>query len=125
MNRLNDAVGPRSKIYRVLDSPLMGRVVLLGVILSLVIGGFATVKVESFANCLAKYNNASQASTEARAMLNQEQIDATNAVIIAVATATSRNDVTSALSQFTVTQNIIKQGKLDHPVPPPPSEVCR
>jgi len=116
---------PKSRWVRWLDSPWIGRVLALGVILSLIASVFSAVRVEGVTRCLANYNTMSQASTTARAKLNQEQIDATNTVILKVATATSRDSVVTALSDFTLAQEHLAVEKAQHPVPPPPSKVCR
>lgn len=115
-----------------LESYRIRLAIIVFVVIATVLGSFATIQSERatahvtrFTNCLAEYNNESQAEQAARAALNQDQIDATNTVIIAVAKAKTATDVDTALQSFLAEQAMIATKKAQHPVPPPPSEVCK
>jgi hypothetical protein len=102
------------------------------VLITLVIGIFASTigvinnqRQANYTGCLARYNSMAQASSQARASLNQEQIDATNKVIVTVATAKTQRAVANALHEFTKTQDQIAAQKAQHPVPPGPNKVCK
>lgn len=111
-----------------------------------VLGGFnsaqnsATIKKNTlFAECIANYNNLSQQNTQARAKLNgqalqvqQDQVTALGAVVLSVADAKTSATVVSALAHYKVVAKLLAEEeahitkmKAEHPVPPPPSEVCK
>lgn len=113
------------KIFNVLDSPLMARVVLVGVILSLMVGSYSYFKVQRLTGCLADYNNRSQASQQARAVLAQRQSDSTTDILVSVATAKTRAQAQSAVDRYLNTVQTLNEEKRDHPIPAPPSQVCK
>jgi hypothetical protein len=101
--------------------------------------GRQVTKNAAFAACLANYNNVANASTAARAQLHdetskvqQDQINAVSAVVLAVANAKTPADIENALLAYTVLnkalvkeQTAINKQVKENPVPPPPSEVCK
>lgn len=81
--------------------------------------------VQEIAECLQGYNDSVQSSSAARSQLAQEQTDITVAIISAVASAHTKKDVDVAFATYLSAQSKINQEKEEHPVPPPPSEVCK
>ena len=116
---------PKSKWLNWVDSPIVSRLLALGVILSLVASVFSAVRVESATRCLANYNTTFQASNVARAHINQEQIDATNTLLGAFAVTRTREEGLAIYQQYLLTEKLINQEKEQHPIPPPPKKVCR
>jgi hypothetical protein len=123
---------PTEAVKASLTSSHTQSVINIFVLITLVIGIFASTigvinnqRQANYTACLARYNSMAQASSQARAALNQEQIDATNKVIVTVATARTRKAVATALHNFTVTQDKIADQKAQHPVPPGPNKVCK
>lgn len=116
---------PKSKWLNWVDSPIVNRLLALGVILSLIASIFSAVKIESLTSCLADYNTSFQATSVARARINQEQIDATNTLLGAFSVVRSREEAKVLYQQYLQTEKLIDKEKADHPIPPPPKKVCR
>lgn len=75
--------------------------------------------------CLADQFQRLTTSYSARARLAEKDSQATNAVIMAVATAKNRSDYVDALQTFVGEQARISQARKDHPVPPFPAGKCQ
>lgn len=119
--------------------------VLVFVILTLVASGYAFGQTEAtnhrlskLVACQNRYNEESNASQAARAALNTLQIDlqtdentALADLVTSVSRATTQQEAADAFVKFDSTNMVLKarqvkinQEKEEHPVPPPPSEVC-
>lgn len=108
-----------------LENRMTTRLVVLGVVLSLILGVFLGVRQQAYIHCVAQVQSQAQHATSARAKLGQEQTDAQTAIITEIAHAHTQAEVTMAFGEFLATQNKINTEKLQHPVPPGPTEVCR
>lgn len=118
-------------VVRFLDGRIMFRIVQVIAIVSLLIGLSASVQVYSLTNCLADYNDRDAAASRARAATFERGTEAEDDMWLAFADAQkmppdeARRVSTEAFNRYVAERRAAREERLKHPLPAPPSKVCR